>query len=197
MSKLAIAALAFALGCGSAQAADDVIRIRGAVQTIDSDSMTIASPAGDPVKIRLAADVTVLSAGDGKLADVKPDSFIGAAGMPQPDGSQKAMQVTVFAPSLRGTAEGHYPWDLGADSTMTNGVVGALTGATDKTLTVTYKGGQQTILVQDGVPVTTVEPGDKSLVKPGAKLVAFTKQVEGVSTAVILIVGRDGVTPSM
>ena len=41
------------------------------------------------------------------LAEVKPGAFIGVGAMPQPDGSQRAIQVTVFAEIQRGLGEGH------------------------------------------------------------------------------------------
>jgi hypothetical protein len=70
---------------------------------------------------------------------------------------------------MRGTGEGHYGWDLGESSTMTNGSIGTLTGATGHTMTVTYNGGEKTVVVPDDVPVVDLRPGDRSLLKPGAR----------------------------
>jgi hypothetical protein len=106
--------------------------------------------------------------------------------------------VTVFASSLRGTADGHYPWDLGSNSTMTNGAIGSLSGTEGRTLLVKYQGGEKKVVVPQDVPVTLVDPGEKSIVVPGAKVVAFTKAgADGKLNAAVLIVGRNGTVPSM
>lgn len=182
----------------SAARADDITRYRGTIDKIDGATVSIKPRVGEAMTVTLADDVKVLAASTGKLTDVKPDSYIGTAAIPQPDGSQKALQVTVFAASLRGTADGHYPWDLGGNSTMTNGAVGTLSGTEGRTMQVKYQGGEKKVVVPDDVPVTLVDPGDKSIVVAGAKLVAFTKKgADGKPTAIILIVGRNGTVPSM
>ena len=40
------------------------------------------------------------------LADIKDGEYIGSGAMPQPDGTQKAVEVHIFAESMRGTGEG-------------------------------------------------------------------------------------------
>ena len=182
----------------TAARADDITRYRGTLEKIDGTTLTIKPRVGEAVVVTTAPDVKVLSASTGKLTDVKPDSYIGTAAIPQPDGTQKALQVTVFASSLRGTADGHYPWDLGSNSTMTNGAIGSLSGTEGRTMLVKYQGGEKKVTVPEDVPVTLVDPGDKSIIVDGAKVVAFTKKgADGKPTAVILIVGRNGTVPSM
>ena len=66
--------------------------------------------------------------------------------MPQPDGSQRALQVTVLAESQRGPSEGHRPWDARPNSTMTNGTVDqTVAGVDGPVLTVKYKDGEKKI----------------------------------------------------
>ena len=72
---------------------------------------------------------------------------------------RRALEVHVFPESMRGTGEGYRPFDLQPQSTMTNGTVGALTGTIGRTLTITYQGGKQTIVVPPDTPVVTYEPG--------------------------------------
>jgi hypothetical protein len=43
------------------------------------------------------------------MADIKEGTFLGSAAMPQPDGSQKALEVLIFPEQMRGTGEGHRP----------------------------------------------------------------------------------------
>ncbi|CAA2136624.1 MULTISPECIES: hypothetical protein [Methylobacterium] len=196
-SFLTTLTLTLAVTATAAQA-DDITRYRGTIEKVDGTAVTIKPRVGEALTVSMAPDVKVLAASTGKITDIKPDSYIGTAAIPQPDGSQKALQVTVFASSLRGTADGHYPWDLGSNSTMTNGAIGTISGTEGRTLLVKYQGGEKKVNVPDDVPVTLVDPGDKSIVVDGAKVVAFTKKgTDGKPTAVILIVGRNGTVPSM
>jgi hypothetical protein len=196
-SFLTTLTLTLAVTATAAQA-DDITRYRGTIEKVDGTAVTIKPRVGEALTVSMAPDVKVLAASTGKITDIKPDSYIGTAAIPQPDGSQKALQVTVFASSLRGTADGHYPWDLGSNSTMTNGAIGTISGTEGRTLLVKYQGGEKKVNVPDDVPVTLVDPGDKSIVVDGAKVVAFTKKgTDGKPTAVILIVGRNGTAPSM
>jgi hypothetical protein len=196
-SFLTTLTLTLAVSATAAQA-DDITRYRGTIEKVDGTAVTIKPRVGEALTVSMAPDVKVLAASTGKLTDIKPDSYIGTAAIPQPDGSQKALQVTVFASSLRGTADGHYPWDLGSNSTMTNGAIGTISGTEGRTLLVKYQGGEKKVTVPEDVPVTLVDPGDKSVVVDGAKVVAFTKKgADGKPTAVILIVGRNGTVPSM
>lgn len=199
MMKSLLTGLALTLTVAATAArADDIVRYRGTIEKVDGSTLTVKPRTGDPVTVTFSGDTKILSASTGKLADIKSESYIGTAAIPQPDGTQKALQVTVFSSSLRGTADGHYPWDLGANSTMTNGAVGTLSGTDGRTMLVKYQGGEKQVVVPEDVPVTLVDPGEKSIVVPGAKVVAFTKKgADGTLTAPILIVGRNGTVPSM
>ena len=59
--------------------------------------LTIRSDKLGEVKVNLVANATVFGVAEAKLADVKPGSYIGVGAMPQPDGSQRAIQVTILA----------------------------------------------------------------------------------------------------
>ncbi|GJD30140.1 hypothetical protein PMNALOAF_1384 [Methylobacterium adhaesivum] len=199
MMKSLLTGLALTLTVAATTArADDIVRYRGTIEKVDGSTLTVKPRTGDPVTVTFSGDTKILAATSGKLADIKSESYIGTAAIPQPDGTQKALQVTVFSSSLRGTADGHYPWDLGSNSTMTNGAVGTLSGTDGRTMLVKYQGGEKKVVVPDDVPVTLVDPGEKSIVVPGAKVVAFTKKgADGTLSAPILIVGRNGTVPSM
>lgn len=194
-----IVLVALALGLAQPALADTpVVRIRGAITAIDGDTLTIKPRIGEPVMVKLGEGIRVASANKAQIADIKPDSYIGTAATPQPDGSLKALEVAVFAPSMRGTGDGHYPWDLEKENTMTNGAVGALAGTTSRTITVTYKGGEKTITVPEDVPIVALNPSDRSIVKTGARVVAVTrKDAAGMVVADRLIVGENGTVPPM
>jgi hypothetical protein len=167
---LALSVLALPTWSEVAWAEAPVVRIRGTIEAVDATSVTIKPRLGASVQVKLADSVRVATANAAKISDIQPDSYIGTAATPQADGTLKALEVAVFAPSMRGTGDGHYPWDLEKENTMTNGAVGALAGTTDRTIRVTYKGGEKTITVPEGVPVVALAPGDRSAIKPGARV---------------------------
>ena len=135
------------------------------------------------------------------LSDIKPGSFVGVGGMPQPDGSQKAIEVLIFSEPMRGTGEGHYPWDVRPQSTMTNAnVEQTVTGVDGQTLTLKYKDGEKKkIIVPLDAPIVAFAPGDKGDLKPGSKsfIVAAKKQADGSLQAPRINYGKDGLTPPM
>ena len=132
--------------------------------------------------------------------DSQPDSFIGTAAVPQADGSLKALEVHVFAASLRGTGEGHSPWESadGKINTMTNGTIGKLVNANGRTLTVKYGDRQKNVIVPDDTPVVTINPGDRGLLKPGTHIVLFSATNDkGERVATRISAGKDGTVPPM
>jgi hypothetical protein len=122
---LAIAVLlaACALTAATAFAEDMPARVRGTLQKVDGSNLIIETRGGKESTVPLKAGAPVIAVTKGAMSDIKSDSFVGITAMPQPDGTQKAVEVHVFEESLRGTGEGHYPWDLMPNSTMTNGAV--------------------------------------------------------------------------
>ena len=133
------------------------------------------------------------------LADVKPGVFIGVAALPGEGGELKAMEVHIFPEALRGTGEGHRPFDLAPGSTMTNGNVDVrVEGADGPRLNVTYKGGEQTIVVGPKTPIVGFAPGARSDLKPGAAIVARgARQDDGSIEAQRILVGKDGLVPPL
>ncbi|MCJ2127633.1 hypothetical protein [Methylobacterium sp. E-045] len=174
------------------------VRVRGTIESVSADHVTIKPRTGQAVSVKFADSMRVAAASKAEIGDIKPDSYIGTAATPQADGTLKALEVAVFAPSMRGTGDGHYPWDLEKENTMTNGAVGALAGTTVRTITVTYKGGEKTITVPEDVPIVSLNPSDKSAIKVGARVVAITKaDAEGTMVADRMIVGENGTVPPM
>jgi len=132
------------------------------------------------------------------MAEIKEGSYIGSGAMPQPDGSQKAIEVHIFAESMRGTGDGHRPWDGAPNSTMTNGTVGTtVTGVTGPVVTVKYKDGEKNIVVGPDVPIVRYEVMDTGALKPGIafSVLAAAKQPDGSYNISRINIGRDGVVP--
>ena len=178
--------------------APQTVRLRGVIEKVDGNTVTAKSDKGDELKINLADKMLVVAVVKASLADIKDGDFIGSGAMPQPDGSQKAIEVHIFAESMRGTGEGFRPWDGAPNSTMTNGTVGnTVTGVDGPVVTVKYKDGEQKIIVGPDVPIVRYEIADMSAVKPGVAftVVAATKQPDGSFNISRINVGRDGVVP--
>ena len=173
-------------------------RTRGTIESVNASTLTMATRNGQKVEIKITPDTKFASVTQAQFSDIKPDSYIGTAAAPQPNGTLKALEVTVFDPKMRGVGDGHYPWDLGNDSSMTNGAVGALQGANGRTLEVKYKGGEKMVTVPQDVPIVTLTPADATVVKPGAHAVAFAeKGADGTLTAGFVAVGENGTVPPM
>jgi hypothetical protein len=178
------------------------VRVRGTVVFADATRLIVKDRGGEVVTLARAADMPVSEVYAIKLADIKQGSFIGTAAIPQADGSQKALEVLVFPEAARGTGEGHFPWDLQPQSTMTNATVADLAAAPSSTrgaqqLRLSYKGGEKTVIVPRGTPVVTFRPGTDALLVPGAKVLVNAQERNGTPTAVRALAGRNGFTPPM
>ena len=141
----------------------------------------------------------VIAVNKGAMSDIKDNTFVGITAMPQPDGTQ-AVEVHVFEEPLRGVGEGHYPWDLMANSTMTNGAVAQQVQKVEgNTLQVKYKDGEKTIVVPSDAEVVNLVAGGKDDLKTGANVFIprWEKQGDGTWLATVVVVGRDGITPPM
>jgi len=176
------------------------VRVRGSVEALDGSMLTVKSRDGKTTyKIKLADNVAVRGIIKAALSDIKANSFIGVTGMPQADGSQKAVEIHIFPENLRGTGEGHRPWDLLPNSTMTNATVAQMVkGVEGDEITLKYKDGEKKIVVAPDTVIVTYAPGTKDELKPGAKIFTITtKKDDGTLEAASVSVGRDGVTPPM
>ena len=175
-------------------------RVRGTLEQVNGNTLTIKTKSGTPIIVQLKDGAHVVAVTKGAMSDIQQNSFVGIASMPQPDGTLKAVEVSVFAEPLRGTAEGHYPWDLMPGSTMTNAAVTKqVTKQEGNTLTLKHKDGEQTIVVSADVVVVNLIPGDNADLKPGTKIFipAWAKKADGTWEGAVALIGRDGVTPPM
>jgi outer membrane lipoprotein SlyB len=195
---LVIAALA---GIGSVPRADaqETVRLRGTIDRLDGPMYVVKSRDGAEFKVRAADNATITGVMKASLSDIKPGSFVGVAAMPQADGSQIALEVHIFPESMRGSGEGHYPWDLRPQSTMTNATVETQVSSVEgQTLTLRYKDGEKKIFVPANTEIVAYIPGERSELKPGAKVfIGTVKQPDGTFEGRVWRVGRDGVTPPL
>jgi len=192
-------ALLFAASFAAAQA-PETVRVRGSIESVDGQMLTVKSRDGAALKVKAADNAMVVAVVKASLADVKQGGFIGVTGMPQPDGSQKAVEIHIFPEAMRGTGEGHRPWDLMPNSTMTNANVDSeVVSADGKTLVLKYKDGEKTIMVPSNVIVVTYVPATMADLKAGEKIfvAAAAKQPDGTLVAPRITVSRGGINPPM
>ena len=185
---------------GAAYAETTPVRVRGTVVSLNGSKLVVHPKTGDDITVMLNADYGAIAVVKASMADIKEGTFIGTATVTQPDSSLKSLEVVVFPDKMRGTGEGHYPWDLGSKSMMTNATVSnAVKGVDGQSITVSYKGGEKKIDVPADVPVVTLVPGaDKADIKPGAIVfVPAQKQEDGSLHGGAVLFGKDGLTPPM
>lgn len=144
------------------------VRVRGTVEAVDGPVLTVKSRDGQTsYKVKMTDNVAIRGVIKAALADIKENSFIGVTGMPQSDGSQKAVEIHIFPEALRGTGEGFRPWDLLPNSTMTNATVAQMVkGVSGDEITLKYKDGEKKIVVAADTPIVTYVPGEVSELKP-------------------------------
>jgi hypothetical protein len=200
---LSAAALALLLAGTAALAQPTPVRVRGEIEKIDGNTLTVKARDGATLTIVMADNVRVMAFVKASLADIKPNAYIGVTAMPQADGSQRAIAIHIFPEQMRGAAEGHRPWDLRPGSTMTNAAVETTAGSVEgQVLTVKYKQGDKTdekkVIVPADATIVAYAPGEKSELKPGAQIIIFgaQKQADGTLQTQAVNVGR-GLAPPM
>jgi hypothetical protein len=202
LARTAAVAVVFALAAASASTAwaQQPGRIRGEIEKVDGANLTVKTRDGATVDVKVADDARVAGLVKATLADLKDDTFVGIAGMPQADGTIKAFSIHIFLPAQRGVVpDRHGPWDAQPGSTMTNAYVGAkVTGNDGETLTVKYKEGEKKVIVGPDTAITAVAPGNKDELKTGAQIIIMQsdKQADGSVVAKNMYVGR-GLKPAM
>ena len=190
-----LAAAALAPAAGFAQQARTV-RLRGTIEALSDSKLTLRERGGQRTELALSPSYAVTEVFPITLADIKPGSFVGVGGLPQPDGSQRAIAVLLFPEDMRGTGEGHRPFDFLPQSTMTNATVADVAAiANGQRLELKYKDGAKTIVVSPEAPVISLRPGDRGLVVAGAAVAVNVQEINGQPTVVRVNAGRNGFAP--
>jgi hypothetical protein len=202
MKKIIFIAASFAIALATNASAQQppTVLIRGTIEAVDGPLLSIKSRDGSDLKVRVTDNVAVFGVARTELSEIKEGSYIGVTAMPEPDGVQKAIAVHIFPENQRGAAEGFRPWDLRANSTMTNATVAeTVKSAEGQSILIKYKDGEKKVLVPPGTPIVTFVAGDKSELKPGAKIIIFgaAQKEGGTLEANRVNVGRDGIAPPM
>src|SRR6266446_9676064 len=176
-------------------------RLAGEIQRVEGNVIFAKGRDGSAITLKLADNVVVTAVLKATVADIKPGAYIGSGAVPQADGSQKAVEVHIFAESQRGQGDGHRPGWYGAQNgTMTNGAVeptGAVlasAGGGEPSFIVKYKEGDKRIVIPANAHIVRYEVGSQADVKAGVQFAmqAAVKQADGTFTSDRINVGRDG-----
>jgi hypothetical protein len=196
---LARAAFCLAIGMGAttALAQNATTRVRGTVESLGGDALTVRTAEGESIKIRLAPDWQVSGVAKATLADIKPGAFIGVGARPQPDGTLNAVQVSIFPEASRGRGEGHRGWSVMPQATMTNATVADEVKAVDGAmLKLTYKGGEQRVAIKPDTVILKPAKAEKADLKAGAVVtVTAARQPDGSLSATRVTVAKGGARP--
>jgi len=179
--------------------ANPPVRIRGTVEKIDGQILTVKARSGETMTVKLADNFVVMGVAKASVADIGSGKFIGTTTVGERGGALVALEVHIFPENMRGTGEGHYDWDLRPSSKMTNAnVANVVSMGKDRVLTVQYKGGEKKVLVPEDAVVVAFTPADRSELKPGAQVfVNSQRQPDGSLTAPRVNVGLKGQVPPM
>ena len=195
---MAAAAFAAVFAVSTAWAQQQTQRVAGVIDKVEGKTLYIKSASG-PVTLTLADNAVIVARVKATAADIKAGDYVATGGVPQPDGTQKAVELRIFPDSMRGNGDGHRPgWPGAPNGTMTNGAVGQTVSSVDgPVLTVKYRDGEKKIIVGPSVPVQRLEMADRSELKSGAAVAAAaaTKQPDGTFTAARIDFGRGDVVP--
>jgi len=179
--------------------ANPPVRIRGTVEKIDGQNLTVKTRTGETMNVKLADNFMVMGVAKASLADVSSGKFIGTTTVGERDGALVALEVHIFPENMRGTGEGHCDWDLRPSSKMTNANVASVVSmGKDRVLTVQYKGGEKKVLVPESAAIVSFAPADRSELKPGAQIFLISqRQPDGGLAAARVNVGLGGQVPPM
>jgi hypothetical protein len=158
LSKVVLVLAAVALSAG----AQSPMRVRGTISGFDGNTLTVDGKA----EVLVVERTEIVFTQPIQLADIRPGDFLGVTSSKRPDGSLTAYEVRRFPKPV---SPGHRPFDGRDDQTMTNATVGAMVqSANGRELTMTYDGGVQKIVVPENASVSTLVPGQRSQLVPGA-----------------------------
>ena len=174
-------------------------RVRGEIVSLQDSQLTVRERSGETVQVRLNDPVTVNAVVKADIGAISSGTYIGTAAVPQPGGTLRAVEVLIFPEAMRGAAEGHFPWDLTPETTMTNAAVESVVSeVSGRAMKLKYKDGEKTVMVPPDAPIVTFEPADRAMLKPGAHVfITTTRQPDGSLAASRVAVGKDGLIPPM
>lgn len=179
---------------------DSTTRIRGTIVSLEGNVLTVAT-AAENRRVTLSDGFRVVSVVKSDLSKITPGTYVGSAATLQSDGTLRAQEIHIFPDAMRGTGEGHRPYDLGPQSTMTNGTAdtsGLVESVGGQVLTIKYKDGEKKIVVAKDTPVVLYELGDPKVLVPGAHVYIIAQRAaDGGLSSARVTVGKNGLALPM
>jgi hypothetical protein len=187
------------LGAAAQAPSNPPIHVRGVVEKIDGQMLTVKSRTGEKIAIKLADNFTVMGIVKASIAEITSGKYVGTTTLGERNGALVAVEVHIFPESMRGVGEGYHDWDLRANSKMTNANVANITKmGRDRLITVQYKGAEKKVLVPPTASIVAFSPTEPSALKAGAHVfLVAQRQPDGNLMAAWVNVGLKGQVPPM
>jgi hypothetical protein len=170
--------------------------IRGTLTAVKDGTIDVQNTKGETVSIKLANDAGLFLVTRADKSAIQTGKFVGITSFEE-GGKRVAREVHVFDETLRGLAEGHYPWDLEAKpNMMTNASISKVEEAgTDRVLLLKYNGGEQTISIPTSATVVAFDKAPADQLAVGRKV--FIVMKKDAAEAAAVVIGAEGVKPPM
>ncbi len=183
-------------------------RIRGLITFVDESSLVVETADGEEVHLGFSNGVSIFSLSKASFTDVDFGSYVGSVSVRLDAYSpivrdslswlHRGFELRIIDDEIRGIALGHTSWDLTSDSVMSHGWVDDLE---IRVLSIKYGPTEEEetdVDIPRDVPIHRMSLGDRSLIKPGAHVFAgVQKDANDNYAAVFVLIGKDGVVPSM
>jgi Domain of unknown function (DUF5666) len=191
VAAAAIAALA------TAAAAQDGTpqRIRGTIDSLNGDTLTVTSGDGERFTVALTSETRISAPAARSLEDIVPGTFLASAGDRRADGRIYAVEVRIFPQGLANARQ--FDYDLGPNSVMTNAPVAEVASVSEGNLVkVTLPEGVVEYVIGPDVPIFVQETADRSVLVPGAYVVInATKMPDGNIVGRNILAEKNGLRP--
>ena len=170
--------------------------IRGTLTAVKDGTISVETAKGGTESIKLANDAGLFLVTTADMSVIQAGKFVGITSVEQ-DGKRVAREVHVFDESLRGLAEGHYPWDLESKpNMMTNANIAKIEEVgTDRVVRLNYSRGEQTITIPTSATVVAFDKAPADQLAVGRKVFVVMKKDAPEASAVVI--GAEGVKPPM
>jgi hypothetical protein len=203
MVTIAGFATAVAVSASLAQQQAQTQRVGGTIERVDGNAIYGKGADGSAIILKLSDKAVITAVLKATFADIKPGDYVGTGAVPQPDGTQKAVELRIFPKPQEDGGHFYEGWYGAPNGTMTNGFVQPVTataptaGAGDPSIMVKYPQGDKRIVIPANAHVVRNVIGNKEDLKVGAafRAQAAVKQADGTYTATAVAVGRDGTRP--
>ncbi|MEO6781477.1 MAG: hypothetical protein ABI407_09785 [Bradyrhizobium sp.] len=194
--RVPIAAAAVFVGVFLSAPALAQAHIRGTLTDAKDGTISVQTAKGETKSIKLANDTGLFLVTKADMSAIQSGKFVGVTSFEQ-EGKRVAREVHVFDDSLRGLAEGHYPWDLDSKpNMMTNANIAKVDEiGTDRVLKLNYKGGEQTITIPTSATVVAFNKAPADQLATGRMVFVIMKKDSSEAAAVVI--GAEGVKPPM